>query len=44
MRVHRLDVTAPEQIAELAEALRDETLDLLVNNAGVYFEHWGKLS
>jgi NAD(P)-dependent dehydrogenase (short-subunit alcohol dehydrogenase family) len=40
--VHRLNVTAPDQISDLAEALRDETLDLLVNNAGVYFEHWGK--
>jgi len=40
--LHRLDVTAPDQLAALAEALRDEPLDLLVNNAGVYFEHWGK--
>jgi NAD(P)-dependent dehydrogenase (short-subunit alcohol dehydrogenase family) len=40
--VHRLNVTAPDQIADLAETLRDEHLDLLVNNAGVYFEHWGK--
>lgn len=40
--VHRLDVTAPEQIADLAKALHDEPLDRLVNNAAVYFEHWGK--
>lgn len=38
----RLDVTSPDQIAELATALRSETLELLVNNAGVYFEHWGQ--
>jgi NAD(P)-dependent dehydrogenase (short-subunit alcohol dehydrogenase family) len=38
----RLDVTAPDQISDLSEALRDETVDLLVNNAGVYFEHWGR--
>lgn len=38
--LHRLDVTAPNQIADLARGLADETLDLLVNNAGVYFEHW----
>jgi NAD(P)-dependent dehydrogenase (short-subunit alcohol dehydrogenase family) len=40
--VHRLDVTAPDQIAELAQQLRENPLDMLVNNAGVYFEHWGK--
>jgi NAD(P)-dependent dehydrogenase (short-subunit alcohol dehydrogenase family) len=42
LRLHRLDVTAADQVAGVAEALRDEALDLLVNNAGVYFEHWGK--
>jgi NAD(P)-dependent dehydrogenase (short-subunit alcohol dehydrogenase family) len=40
--VHRLDVTAPDQIVELARGLGGVALDLLVNNAGVYFEHWGK--
>lgn len=40
--LRRLDVTAPGQIAELARELADETIDLLVNNAGVYFEHWGQ--
>jgi NAD(P)-dependent dehydrogenase (short-subunit alcohol dehydrogenase family) len=34
-------VTAQDQIADLAEALKDEAVDLLVNNSGVYFEHWG---
>lgn len=42
VRLHRLDVTAADQIAGVAETLRDETLDLLVNNAGAYFERWGK--
>lgn len=37
-----LDVTAPNQIAALARGLAEETIDLLVNNAGVYFEHWGQ--
>lgn len=40
--VRRLDVTDPEQIAALARDLAGETIDLLVNNAGVYFEHWGQ--
>jgi NAD(P)-dependent dehydrogenase (short-subunit alcohol dehydrogenase family) len=41
VQLHRLDVAAPDQIADLARGLADETLDLVVNNAGVYFEHWG---
>jgi NAD(P)-dependent dehydrogenase (short-subunit alcohol dehydrogenase family) len=40
--VHRLDVTDPIQIGDLAESLQEETIDLLVNNAGVYFERWGQ--
>jgi NAD(P)-dependent dehydrogenase (short-subunit alcohol dehydrogenase family) len=40
--IHLLDVTAPDRIADLAEALQGEAVDLLVNNAGVYFEHWDK--
>ena len=40
--IHRLDVSAPDQIADLAAALEGEALDLLVNNAGVFFEHWGE--
>ena len=40
--LHPLDVTDARQIGDLAEDLRDETIDLLVNNAGVYFERWGK--
>lgn len=41
-RVHRLDVNEPDQIAELAASLQGEALDLLVNNAAVYFERWGQ--
>jgi NAD(P)-dependent dehydrogenase (short-subunit alcohol dehydrogenase family) len=40
--LHRLDVTDASQIDDLAESLRDERIDLLVNNAGVYFERWGQ--
>jgi NAD(P)-dependent dehydrogenase (short-subunit alcohol dehydrogenase family) len=40
--LHRLDVTDASQIDDLAGDLRDETIDLLVNNAAVYFERWGK--
>jgi NAD(P)-dependent dehydrogenase (short-subunit alcohol dehydrogenase family) len=37
--IHRLDVTDASQIGHLAASLQEETIDLLVNNAGVYFEH-----
>jgi NAD(P)-dependent dehydrogenase (short-subunit alcohol dehydrogenase family) len=40
--VHQLDVTAPDQIADLAARFQDDALDLLVNNAAVYFEHWAQ--
>ena len=40
--LHPLDVTDASQIDDLTESLRDERIDLLVNNAGVYFERWGK--
>jgi NAD(P)-dependent dehydrogenase (short-subunit alcohol dehydrogenase family) len=36
--VHRLDVTEAHQVRELAAALRGEPIDLLLSNAGVYFE------
>ena len=39
---HRLDVTRPEQVQALAGALAGQPLDVLVNNAGVYFERWGR--
>jgi NAD(P)-dependent dehydrogenase (short-subunit alcohol dehydrogenase family) len=35
-------VTAPTQITALAQALGEDSLDLLVNNAGVYFDRWGQ--
>lgn len=40
--IHRLDVTATDQITTLAAELRDQPIDLLVNNAGVYFEQWDR--
>ena len=40
--LHRLDVEEPTQITALAAELRGVALDLLVNNAGVYFERWGR--
>lgn len=35
IRIERLDVTDPEQVAGLAAKLRHETVDILFNNAGV---------
>ena len=35
LRVHRLEVTDPAQCRALASSLRDEAVDLLVNNAGI---------
>jgi NAD(P)-dependent dehydrogenase (short-subunit alcohol dehydrogenase family) len=34
--VHRLDVTNADHRALLVEALRDVSIDILINNAGVY--------
>lgn len=42
LSVHRLDVTNADHIQELVQSLQGQHLDLLVNNAGVYFERWGK--
>lgn len=36
LSVHPLDVARGESVSSLAEALRGETIDVLVNNAGVY--------
>jgi NAD(P)-dependent dehydrogenase (short-subunit alcohol dehydrogenase family) len=33
--VHRLDVTSDDDVAALAKALKDETIDILINNAGI---------
>lgn len=40
--VHMLDVTDTADIAGIRQTLKDVPLDLLVNNAGVYFERWGQ--
>jgi NAD(P)-dependent dehydrogenase (short-subunit alcohol dehydrogenase family) len=40
--IHRLDVTREDEIRQLATQLDDEPIDLLINNAGVYYERWGK--
>lgn len=39
--LHRLDVTRAATIARLARAFRGRSLDLLVNNAGIYGGHHG---
>ncbi len=36
IRVYALDVADHQQIAQLAKSLASETIDLLINNAGVY--------
>lgn len=36
IELHALDVTDHAQIEQLARALSDETIDLLINNAGIY--------
>jgi NAD(P)-dependent dehydrogenase (short-subunit alcohol dehydrogenase family) len=36
--VHRLDVTRPEDIYDIAWVMREQALDVLVNNAGIYLE------
>lgn len=36
VRLARLDVTSAEQVAELADDLRGEAIDLLLNNAGIF--------
>jgi len=36
LTVHALDVSRRESVASLAEALAGETIDILLNNAGVY--------
>jgi len=39
--IHQLDVTNPEQVQGIAETLAGAKLDILINNAGTYFERWG---
>jgi NAD(P)-dependent dehydrogenase (short-subunit alcohol dehydrogenase family) len=38
LTVHRLDVTREDEIAALAGELEGQPIDVLLNNAGVYFE------
>jgi len=40
LSIHRLDVTSEAEITALAEALADASIDILLNNAGVYFEKY----
>jgi NAD(P)-dependent dehydrogenase (short-subunit alcohol dehydrogenase family) len=40
LSVHRLDVTRPESVYALRAELQNESIDLLVNNAGVYLEKY----
>ena len=42
LSIHRLDVTRPEQVEALAAELAGQPLDVLLNNAGVYLERWGR--
>jgi NAD(P)-dependent dehydrogenase (short-subunit alcohol dehydrogenase family) len=38
IQLHRLDVTNPDEIDAIAETLKNQTIDILLNNAGVYLE------
>lgn len=40
LTVHRLDVTHEAEISALAGELENEPIDILLNNAGVYFEKY----
>lgn len=40
LSVHRLDVTQPESVYALRAELQNESIDVLVNNAGVYLEKY----
>ena len=40
--IHPMDVTQANQVAGLATALLGTPIDLLINNAGVYFEKWAQ--
>lgn len=40
--IRKLDVTRHAQIDDLRAWLQGRPVDLLINNAGVYFERWGK--
>ena len=40
--LHQLDVTSSQHLGALTAELGDKPLDLLINNAGIYRERWGK--
>jgi NAD(P)-dependent dehydrogenase (short-subunit alcohol dehydrogenase family) len=40
LTMHRLDVTQPESVYALRAELQNESIDVLVNNAGVYLEKY----
>lgn len=40
--IHPLDITHADQISMLAKTLSGTSIDLLINNAGVYFEKWAQ--
>jgi len=44
LSIHRLDVTSDEDIAALCQELADTPIDILLNNAGVYFEKYQEQS
>ena len=39
LSIHRLDITLQEDISNLCQELKDISLDILLNNAGVYFKN-----
>jgi NAD(P)-dependent dehydrogenase (short-subunit alcohol dehydrogenase family) len=44
LSVHRLDVTRAESVYALRAELQHETIDVLINNAGVYFEKYAPIA
>ena len=40
--IHQLDVTKTDHVSAMASELDGTPIDVLINNAGVYHEHWGK--
>jgi len=38
--IHRLDVTKPDEVNAIAAELLNESVDIVINNAGVYFEKY----
>jgi NAD(P)-dependent dehydrogenase (short-subunit alcohol dehydrogenase family) len=42
LSIHRLDVTRADEARQMAADLADASLDLLINNAGIYRERWGQ--